>query len=749
MFIGLLEYKKYVAPGVRILCSALAFVSLFASCSPVNRNSEKEALLVLDEASPHSLAGLWRFFPSDLPLDAVLYSGPTIRKALSMRIPLSWHQAGMKLEGSAWYTLDVDIQQPVLEELRQTRQGLSLLLPHADAATEVYWNGQLIGQNGLIGPEGKLLETGHRKSVYDVPANLLEPGRNVIAFRLASYHGVGGFVTSGIYLGPHEEIHAMYERDIVWHSVLGLIFIIVGGQHIGLFLLYRRALSYLFFGLFSGSFGLVVLSLHTLIAFWFDNYLLEHQILFQALVWIALFHFLFLRNFYRFGVRMSAMPLLVYCTILSLFSFTALFWPDGMYYTEKFVIPIALVAHATGLAWGTWMSLRALRKGIQEARIIVIGYVVFGITTVLDILGYLNISRMPGLTEEGFMAFVFCMGIALSNAFSTAHMQKEKLVQRLRANISKLMQTQQVLEFSEEKYRQLVENSAELIFSLSTNGEILTMNRQSQAHLGRSPKKLLGRNIIELAASQPIGSVLFREKIDEVVRSRGRVAFPFDFRNILGEPRQMNVVLQFIPDSRHQTDGTVYGRASGYIEDSLGQYLFSERQTYFLANYITLSDQMSQRLTQHLHHYLTGDQIASIQMGLREIIINAMEHGNLNITYEEKTRATKEGDYIKLFRERQADPGLKEKKVKIDYVLTASYVGFRITDEGPGFDHRSMLKQGASRANEERLSHGRGIQIARNEFDSLRYNRKGNQVTLVKKFELIRGQKGPGQTNSS
>ncbi|MCB1168034.1 MAG: ATP-binding protein, partial [Leptospiraceae bacterium] len=417
-------------------------------------------------------------------------------------------------------------------------------------------------------------------------------------------------------------------------------------------------------------------------------------------------------------------------------------WPEGMFYTEKYVVPIMLISHALGLVWGTTVSLRALKKGVQEARIIVIGYVVFMITTLLDILGYLNLTAMVGLTEEGFMAFVFCMGIALSSAFSTAHKQKEKLVDRLRANIGKLMQTQQVLEFSEEKYRHLVENSAEVIFSLSTSGEILTINRQSQTLLGRSPRKLVGRNITELAASTTIGSVLMREKIEEVVRGRCRVSFPFDFRNILGEPRQMNVVLQFIPDSRNQSDGTVYGRATGYIEDSLGQYLFSEKQTYFLANYITLGDQMSQRLTQHLHHYISSDEIAAIKMGLREMIINAMEHGNLNITYEEKSRATREGTYIQLFRERQVSEKFKDRKVKIDYVLTQSYVGFRIADEGPGFDHRSMLREGATRANEERLSHGRGIQIAKNEFDTLKYNSKGNQVTLVKKFELIRGRKG-------
>ncbi|MCB1167117.1 MAG: ATP-binding protein, partial [Leptospiraceae bacterium] len=316
--------------------------------------------------------------------------------------------------------------------------------------------------------------------------------------------------------------------------------------------------------------------------------------------------------------------------------------------------------------------------------------------------------------------------------------QKEKLVKRLRANLGKFVQTQQILEVSEEKYRQLVENSAEIIFSLSTSGEILSINRQTQTHLGRSPKRLIGKNIAELAASETIGAVLIREKMDQVMRQKGPITFPFEFKNILGEPRQMNVILQFIADSRNETEGTIYGRAAAYIEDSLGEYLFSEKQTYFLANYITLSDQLSQRLTQHLHHFLANDDIASMQMGLREVIINAMEHGNLNITYDEKTQATREGNYIEFFKQRQRDERYRDKKVKIDYVLNPAYVAFRITDQGEGFDHKSQLEAGAKKANLQGLGHGRGIQIARIEFDSIRYNRKGNQVTLIKKFELSR-----------
>ena len=37
-------------------------------------------------------------------------------------------------------------------------------------------------------------------------------------------------------------------------------------------------------------------------------------------------------------------------------------------------------------------------------------------------------------------------------------------------------------------------------------------------------------------------------------------------------------------------------------------------------------------------------------------------------------------------------------------------------------------------ANRHMLAHGRGISMAKNIFDSVRYNRKGNQVRLIKKI---------------
>ncbi|MBM7557090.1 PAS domain S-box protein [Halanaerobacter jeridensis] len=96
-------------------------------------------------------------------------------------------------------------------------------------------------------------------------------------------------------------------------------------------------------------------------------------------------------------------------------------------------------------------------------------------------------------------------------------------------------------------------------------------------------------------------------------------------------------------------------------------------------------------------------QIMDIQMGLHEMLANAVEHGNqLN----------------------------EEKKVKIKVAVTDDYLRIIIQDEGTGFDHEEKLNNSLEDSGcQER---GRGIIITKQLFDQLQYNKKGNQVCLVK-----------------
>ncbi len=122
--------------------------------------------------------------------------------------------------------------------------------------------------------------------------------------------------------------------------------------------------------------------------------------------------------------------------------------------------------------------------------------------------------------------------------------------------------------------------------------------------------------------------------------------------------------------------------------------------------------------------------LTGMKTGLYEIIINAIEHGNLDITFEEKSQALEQEKYNDLLEERYNSPEYKDRKVIIEYVMDDEKLCFTIRDEGSGFDWESVTYEDDM----ESLSrpHGRGILMTRFYFDEVKFNEKGNEVTLVK-----------------
>ena len=118
--------------------------------------------------------------------------------------------------------------------------------------------------------------------------------------------------------------------------------------------------------------------------------------------------------------------------------------------------------------------------------------------------------------------------------------------------------------------------------------------------------------------------------------------------------------------------------------------------------------------------------------GLAELLINAIEHGNLGIGYEEKTRLIESSQWRTEIARRLQLPAYAEKRVEVLMQLKSEGVFVQITDEGEGFDWKSFLMIDPSRTMD---NHGRGIaQANAQSFDALRYNARGNQVLAVAYF---------------
>ncbi|WP_255990075.1 ATP-binding response regulator [Chitinolyticbacter albus] len=115
-----------------------------------------------------------------------------------------------------------------------------------------------------------------------------------------------------------------------------------------------------------------------------------------------------------------------------------------------------------------------------------------------------------------------------------------------------------------------------------------------------------------------------------------------------------------------------------------------------------------------------------VALGLSELLVNAVEHGNLGISYGEKTRLLQQGRWQDEVESRLAHADFAERKVAVLFTRDEMLATFLIRDQGEGFDWKPFLEFSPERAFDP---HGRGISMARMlSFDSVEYQGCGNQV---------------------
>lgn len=119
-----------------------------------------------------------------------------------------------------------------------------------------------------------------------------------------------------------------------------------------------------------------------------------------------------------------------------------------------------------------------------------------------------------------------------------------------------------------------------------------------------------------------------------------------------------------------------------------------------------------------------------LQLGLEETLRNAIEHGNLEIGFDEKAHALADGTLLTLIDERRQQEPYRSRQVRVEFSIEDGTFHCEIEDEGRGFDFRKLWDPLTDRGL-ERLN-GRGIFLTRTFFDEVNYKDRGNRVELVK-----------------
>lgn len=117
------------------------------------------------------------------------------------------------------------------------------------------------------------------------------------------------------------------------------------------------------------------------------------------------------------------------------------------------------------------------------------------------------------------------------------------------------------------------------------------------------------------------------------------------------------------------------------------------------------------------------DRVAT---GLSELLINAVEHGNLEISYADKSRLLAEQKWEKEVEHRLKLPKFTERKVSVQFERNQNDIIISIKDQGAGFEWQQYLEISPERSGD---THGRGIAMAKMmSFNRIEYLGNGSEV---------------------
>lgn len=154
------------------------------------------------------------------------------------------------------------------------------------------------------------------------------------------------------------------------------------------------------------------------------------------------------------------------------------------------------------------------------------------------------------------------------------------------------------------------------------------------------------------------------------------------------------------------------------------------RVGYVLENDLGLISALVQELRDTLRTLGRLDESSCLRFttAVDEALQNAYFHGNLEVS--SKLREQDAGEYHALADQRRGEEPYCQRRISVELQMNREGVAVTVTDEGPGFDPASLPDPTEPGFLERPC--GRGVLLMRSFADEVRFNERGNEVTLLK-----------------
>ncbi len=152
---------------------------------------------------------------------------------------------------------------------------------------------------------------------------------------------------------------------------------------------------------------------------------------------------------------------------------------------------------------------------------------------------------------------------------------------------------------------------------------------------------------------------------------------------------------------------------------------------FLIENDLDLVNALSAYLMQSFNGLRLCSSAEQLRVGvaLDEALLNAYFHGNMEVS--SVLREVNYNEFYDLAKQRSQESPYQERRIWVSAKYSTTDATFVIRDDGPGFDV-TELPDPRDPGYLER-PHGRGLLLMRTFLDEVRFNERGNEVTLVKR----------------
>lgn len=379
-----------------------------------------------------------------------------------------------------------------------------------------------------------------------------------------------------------------------------------------------------------------------------------------------------------------------------------------------------------------FLGISTFRQGYRPARFYLIAWSFTLAGTFVLALNKFGIVPRSFFTEHSYQLGTIIESILLSFA----------LGDRIKLSNMAQLQAESFANQATRRFNSLFQNTHDLLISMTRDYHITAVNPACQKLLKAAPKRFIGKEFFEIIGNQDekerqtkLTGNLLKARLSKLLDDGNDfvINLPFRIQNI---NESINMQVHF--ERMGEGDETeIFARAQAETEDQLSRCIGKEILEYELDNNLILAEDLANRLVTGAKKIFSQQELTQIRICLRELLINAVEHGNLGISFDEKSKALMDGSYFDLIRERRMDEQYKKRKIFVRLHLDGKKFEVTIRDHGKGFDHKKMIQGAKARMQKnEPLLHGRGMQMTLQNFDELVYNDKGNEVRVMKKIKI-------------